>query len=36
MAQIEALAKITSGLGRVNSTDPSTIAYLQALGFNTV
>jgi len=36
MAQIEALAKITSGLGRVNSTDPSTVAYLQALGFNTV
>ena len=36
MAQIEALVKITSGLGRVNSTDPSTVAYLQALGFNTV
>ena len=35
-AQIEALAKITSKLGRVNSTDPTTIAYLQALGFNTV
>jgi hypothetical protein len=35
MAQIEALAKITSKLGRVNSTDPTTIAYLQALGFNT-
>jgi hypothetical protein len=34
--QIEALAKITSKLGRVNSTDPTTIAYLQALGFNTV
>jgi len=34
-AQIEALAKITSKLGRVNSTDPTTIAYLQALGFNT-
>jgi hypothetical protein len=35
-AQIEALAKITSKLGRVNSNDPTTIAYLQALGFNTV
>jgi hypothetical protein len=35
-AQIEALAKITSKLGRVNSGDPTTIAYLQALGFNTV
>ena len=35
-AQIEALTKITSKLGRVNSSDPTTIAYLQALGFNTV
>jgi hypothetical protein len=34
-AQIEAIAKLTSGLGQVNSTDPSTIAYLQALGFKT-
>lgn len=33
-AQIEALAKITSKLGRVNSTDPNTVAYLEALGFN--
>jgi hypothetical protein len=35
-AQIEAIAKLTSGLGKVNSTDSSTVAYLQALGFNTV
>lgn len=34
-AQIEAIAKLTSGLGQVNSTDSSTIAYLQALGFKT-
>ena len=32
-AQIEALAKITSKLGRVNSSDPNTVLYLQALGF---
>jgi hypothetical protein len=34
-AQIETIAKLTSGLGQVNSTDSSTIAYLQALGFKT-
>jgi len=34
-AQIEAIAKLTSGLGKVNSTDSNTIAYLQALGFKT-
>jgi hypothetical protein len=34
-AQIEAIAKLTSGLGKVNSTDSNTIAYLEALGFKT-
>ena len=34
--EIDAIAKLTSTLGRVQASDPNTIAYLQALGFKTV
>ena len=33
--EIDAIAKLTSTLGRVQASDPNTIAYLQALGFKT-
>ena len=35
-SQIDAIAKLTSGLTSVNNNDPNTIAYLQALGFKTI
>jgi len=33
-AQLDAIVKITSALGTVTSSDPNTVLYLQALGFN--